>query len=119
MRYVTMDKTWIHHYTPESNWQSAEWTARGENRTKRPKTQISPVRFWAPYFIMHTVFYSSITLRKEEPSILNIIWRYWCIEGRNCERTTPNEEEKSALSPRQCTVSQVDRNDGKIARITP
>ena len=23
MRYVTMDETWIHHYTPRLNWQSA------------------------------------------------------------------------------------------------
>ena len=29
MRYVTMDETWIHHYTPESN------------RPKRTKTQMS------------------------------------------------------------------------------
>ena len=41
MRYVTMDETWIHHYSPESNWQSAEWTAKDENRPKRPKTQMS------------------------------------------------------------------------------
>ena len=41
MRYVTIDDTWIHHYTPESNQQSAEWTARSENRPKRLKTQIS------------------------------------------------------------------------------
>ena len=27
------------------------------------------------------------------------------------------KKKKSALSPRQCTVSQVDRNNGKIARI--
>ena len=40
MRYVTMDKTWIHDYTQESNWLSAEWTAKGENPPKRPKTQI-------------------------------------------------------------------------------
>ncbi|EFN87067.1 hypothetical protein EAI_13379, partial [Harpegnathos saltator] len=26
MWYVTMDEIWIHHYTPESNRQSAEWT---------------------------------------------------------------------------------------------
>ena len=38
-------------------------------------------------------------------------------EGRNCEKTTPNEEEKSALSLRQCTVLQVDRYNGKIAWI--
>ena len=25
-RYVTMDETWIHHYTPESKRSSAEWT---------------------------------------------------------------------------------------------
>ena len=24
-RYITMDETWIHHFTPESNRQSAEW----------------------------------------------------------------------------------------------
>ena len=28
-----------------------------------------------------------------------------------------NEEEKSALSSRQCTVSQIDRNDGKTTWI--
>ena len=39
MRYVTMDKTWIHHYTPETKRSSAEWTAVGERRPKRPKTQ--------------------------------------------------------------------------------
>ena len=26
-KYVTMDKTWLHHFIPESNQQSAEWTA--------------------------------------------------------------------------------------------
>ena len=41
MRYVIMDETWIHHYTPESNRQSAEWTAKGKNCSKRSKTQIS------------------------------------------------------------------------------
>ena len=29
-KYVTMDETWIHHFTLESNWQSAEWTAVGK-----------------------------------------------------------------------------------------
>ena len=32
MWYVRMDEIWIYHYTPESNRQSAEWTAKGENR---------------------------------------------------------------------------------------
>ncbi|CAK9826871.1 Histone-lysine N-methyltransferase SETMAR [Anthophora retusa] len=38
-RYVTMDETWIHYYTPESKRSSAEWTAADESRPKRPKTQ--------------------------------------------------------------------------------
>ena len=38
-RYVTMDETWIHHYTPETKRLSAKWTAVGERRPKRPKTQ--------------------------------------------------------------------------------
>ena len=50
MRYETMNEIWIHHYTPESNWQSAEWTANGENRPKRPKTQMSAGKVLAPVF---------------------------------------------------------------------
>ena len=41
MWYVTMHKTWIHHYTPESNRQSAEWTTKSEIHLKRSKTQMS------------------------------------------------------------------------------
>ena len=37
--YVTMDETWICHFTLESNWLSAEWTAAGESRPKQPKMQ--------------------------------------------------------------------------------
>ena len=49
--HVTIDETWIHHYSPKPNRQSAEWTAKGENRPKRPKMQmsagkVSPSVFW-------------------------------------------------------------------------
>ena len=40
-KYVTMDEIWIHHFTPESNRLSVEWTTAGESRPKRPKTQAS------------------------------------------------------------------------------
>lgn len=49
-RYVTMDETWIHHFTPESNRQSAEWRAAGESRPKRPKTQTSAGKVMASVF---------------------------------------------------------------------
>ena len=34
-------------------------------------------------------------------------------EGRNHQKMATNVKEKNALSPRQCTVSQVDCNNGK------
>ena len=40
-RYITMNETWIHHFTPELKRASAEWRGEGENRLKRPKTQQS------------------------------------------------------------------------------
>ena len=40
-KYVTIDETWIYHFTLKSNRQSAEWTAVGESRPKGPKTQTS------------------------------------------------------------------------------
>ena len=40
-KYVRMEETWIHHFTPKSNQLSAVWKAAGENRPKRPKTQTS------------------------------------------------------------------------------
>ena len=36
-------------------------------------------RFWLPYFGILKAFCSSITLRKEEPSIANIIKYCWCV----------------------------------------
>ena len=38
-------------------------------------------------------------------------------EGKNCQKMATNEEEKCALSPRQCIVLQVDCNNGKTSRI--
>lgn len=49
-RYVTMDETWIHHFTPESKRSAAEWAAVGESRPKRPKTQMSAGKVMASVF---------------------------------------------------------------------
>ena len=45
-----MDETWIHHFTPESRRQLAEWRAADENRPKRPKTQQSGGKVMASVF---------------------------------------------------------------------
>ncbi|XP_054745939.1 histone-lysine N-methyltransferase SETMAR-like [Anastrepha obliqua] len=49
-RYIAMDETWIHHFTPESNRQSAEWHAAGESRPKRPKAQQSAGKIMTSVF---------------------------------------------------------------------
>ena len=49
-KYVIIDETWIHYFTPESNRQSAEWTAVGESRPKRPKMQTSAGKVLASVF---------------------------------------------------------------------
>ncbi|XP_054744389.1 uncharacterized protein LOC129248798 [Anastrepha obliqua] len=36
-RFITMDETWIHHYTPESEEQSKHWVERGSSAPKNAK----------------------------------------------------------------------------------
>ena len=62
-----MDKIWIYLFTLESNQQSTEWIIAGETHPKQPKTLTSAGK------VFLDVQGSLITLRKEEPSIANII----------------------------------------------
>ena len=90
-----MNEKWIHHFTLEYNRRTAEWTAAGESFPKRPETQTS----------------ANIVYLEKRGSI-NSEYYYSIIgafEGRNRQKTAANEE-KSALSPRQCTVLQIDHN---------
>ena len=49
-KYVAMDETWVHHFTPESKWQSAEWITAGERCPKWPKIQASAGKELASVF---------------------------------------------------------------------
>ncbi|XP_055384278.1 uncharacterized protein LOC129613955 [Condylostylus longicornis] len=40
-RFITIDETWVHHYTPETKEQSKQWTSRGEAAPKKAKTTLS------------------------------------------------------------------------------
>ena len=82
-----MDETWIHHYTPVIRRPSAEWTAAGESRPKRPKTQQ-----WAGKF-MASVFWDAH----------GIFFIDYLEKGKKC-----------AVPPRQCTVPQVHKNDDQF-----
>ena len=103
---------WIQHHTPESNQLSAEWTAADESRLKRAFRKHQKARFWPLNFGMCKLFCSSITLRKEKT--INSEY-YIALLVRLKEEIAKNGHKwtkKSALSPRQCTVSHVDRNNG-------
>lgn len=52
-RFVTVDETWVHHYTPESKQQSKQWMAAGERAPKKAKTVLSAGK------VMATVFWDS------------------------------------------------------------
>ena len=114
-----MDEAWIHHFTPESNWQSAELSVAGESCPKRPKMQISAGQVLASVFSDAQGI--SIIDYLEKGRTIDSEYYIGASEGRNCQKTfegrncqkTATNEEKSALSLRQCTVSQVNHNDGK------
>jgi hypothetical protein len=73
-------------------------------------------RLWHQNSGMRVVLYSSIPLKRAQAinseyyiALLELLNR------RNQEKTAPFKEEKSAVSSRQCTGSQFNQTDGKIA----
>lgn len=52
-RYITVDETWVHHYTPETQEQAKQWVSPGESAPKRPKTQTTAGK------VMATIFWDS------------------------------------------------------------
>jgi len=52
-RFVTVDETWIHWYTPETKEQSKQWTLPGKHALKKAKTVPSAGK------VMATVFWDS------------------------------------------------------------
>jgi hypothetical protein len=107
-RYITMDVTWLLHNTPEFNRQSAEWTERNEPNPKRGNSQLASVLWDARGIIL--IDY----LKKGQ--IINSEYYMALLERLNDEikKITPPFKKKSAVSSRQCTVSQINQKHGSI-----
>lgn len=101
-RFVTVDETWIHHYTPETKQQSKQWTFPDESAPKKAKTVPSAGKVMATVFLgfarcdTHRLFadgknYHGTILQR----FIGSIQRH--IEGETASFTA----EKSALPPRQ------------------
>ena len=57
-RYITVNETWIHHYTPETKEQSKQWVFKGEHapKTKMVKSacKVMATVFWDARGIIYT-----------------------------------------------------------------
>ncbi|XP_023217030.1 histone-lysine N-methyltransferase SETMAR-like [Centruroides sculpturatus] len=58
-RYITVDETWIHYYTPETKEQSKQWVFEGERAPKKAKTvksagKVMATVFWDTRGIIYT-----------------------------------------------------------------
>ena len=49
-RFVTMDETWVHHFTPEAKQQSKQWKHPGSPPPKKAKTVPSAGKVMASVF---------------------------------------------------------------------
>ena len=38
LRFISVDKTWIHYYTPDAKQQSRQWVEAGRSASKKEKT---------------------------------------------------------------------------------
>ena len=78
-RFVTIDETWIHYYTPESNRQSAEWLQADESRPKCPKTQRLAGKVMASVFwdARGIIFIDYLEKRKTITGEYYVIVQYW------------------------------------------
>jgi len=50
-RFITMDETWMLHYTPESKQQSKQWTEAGCSAPKKTRSVPSAEKVMASVFL--------------------------------------------------------------------
>ena len=115
--YVTIDETQIHHFSLESNWQSAEWTVAGESCPKWPKTQTSAGKvlasiFWDAQSILFIDYLEkSRTINSEYYTALLAHLK----EG--IAKKWPQMKKKKVFFHQDNEVSQVHCNDSKTTWI--
>jgi hypothetical protein len=63
-RFITVDETWIHHYTPEFKQQSKQWTEAGFQCQRRRGRFHQQERSWHRCFGMLKTFCLLIILKR-------------------------------------------------------
>ena len=120
-KYVTIDETWIHNFTLESNRQPSEWTAVGESHPKWLKMQTSAGKVLIFVFLdaQGILFINYLkkgrTINSEYYKALLVHLKEKIAKKRL--QIKKKKRKKSAFSPKKCTMSQVNRNNVKTTWI--
>lgn len=95
--YVIIDETWLHDFTPQSNWQSSEWTARDRPNRKHEKMQNPTGK------VMVSNITDSVERGKKQQLILYRV--NGTFGGLNLGE--PFVEEEIVVPPRYCNRSEI------------
>ena len=117
-RFITVDETWIHYFTPETKeYKTTRCGFHRESAPKKAKTIKSAGKvatiFWDARGIIHIDYLSS-------KQTINSDYYATLLDRFNNilkKKTSPFGEEESALSSRQCTGSHILDIDRQIQRI--
>jgi len=98
-RFVTVDETWIHSYTPKTKEQSKQWTSPGEPAPKKAKTVPSVGKVMATVFFgIHKVWSTSTTCSRATRSQGCTMPSYWADSPLNCRTYGPIWRRKKCSS---------------------
>jgi histone-lysine N-methyltransferase SETMAR len=114
-RFITMDETWIHHYTPESKQQSKQWTEAGFSAPKKTRSVPSAGKVMASVFweVEGILFIDYLEKGK------TITGKYYShlltrLDEKNREIRLGLQKKKNHLSSGQCTRPPKCFGNGKI-----
>ncbi len=113
-----MDKTYIHHFTLESNWQSVKRHAANESCLKCPHMQQSASKvmvsvFWDVHRIIYIDYLEKGTSTNSNYYIKLLVY----LKNKITKKKTTHKEEKNHHSPGRYTVPQFNENNGQIEQV--
>ena len=112
-QFITMDKTWVRHFTPETKKQSKQWTERGKSAPKKAKAVPSAGKVMASVFwdARGIIFIDHLQKGKTINSkyYANLLQR---LSNENKEKWL-HLVKKSVVSLRQYTNSHIRFRDGQ------
>lgn len=106
--FITVDETWVHHFTLERKEQSKQWIQKWKIGSKEDEDrsicmQSHGVSFWGI-----CVGYASLTfLKMEKLSTASIMQTYCNVRWNKSGKNDSIRLRKSVVSSTQCTSSQI------------